>query len=196
MHARAASGLTFLVLLAAFAGCLRVGPGSDLHLVCERESTSPFPPYTPRELAGFVRQDPPMDRALANAIFPDLAERILHAGGAPYPRFEANLSQDPTDGRWLFFANGTDAAGTDTYALVWPFPDERVEPPARYAEAARRAVANESATKAWGAQTGVTWTRELPGCVRAEHPEGAAWVNVDKDIVVSLEETPPGGRNA
>ena len=186
--------LAVLLAVAALAGCIRVGEGEDLYLVCERESTSPFPPYSPSELEGFVRSDPPMDRALATQLFGDLAERIHTERGYPYDVFVAQLEQSP-DGTWRFFANGTHPEGVDTYALTWPPEDERVRATERYAAIARRAAANESALRDLGEPTGAFWERALPGCVRLEYAGGRAWVNVDTDVVVSLEIQPSAGGN-
>lgn len=189
MDARAA--LVFgLALASALApvGCLRVGPGEDLYLVCERKSTSPWHPYAPSDLAIVTRVEGPeptteqRDRLLTAA-----ADRLLTQGAAPYDTFEARL-HPIGGGVWRFDANGTFANATDAYAIELPPLNETVFAPTilwtRAHQAARSAnVVQGPATTVEGA----TWERDLPGCIRLAYADGTiVWVNVDKAQVVDI----------
>lgn len=175
-----------LVLVLLFAGCLRVGPGEDLHLVCERESTSPWHPYSPDDLAVATRVDATVDAGTLRTILQDVADRLVTPGAAPYERFEANLTQTE-EGRWRFVANGTWPGGEDHYDIPWPAGDAPIPATAWLMREARAAVAGEPTLAGAGEPTAGTWSRELPGCVSLAYPERSVVVNVDKGIVVSVQ---------
>lgn len=181
-----------VVLLAslALAGCLRVGPGEDLHLVCERETTSPWHPYAPDDLAQLTRVEGELDAQTRGALFQDLADRLVTPGAAPYARFEARLSP-AGDGAWRFDANGTWPGGRDAYVIAWPLdPDAPVDATSWLRQQARGIVANQSALagRAEGEPLAATWEPALAGCVHLEYPETDVTVNVDKRIVVSIRD--------
>lgn len=175
-----------LALALALAGCLRVGPGEDLHLVCERESTSPWHPYSPDDLAIVTRiEGPTMTEEQRGRLLTEAADRLLTQGARPYDAFESRL-YPIGGGVWRFDANGTLGNGTDTYALELPALNSTVFTPASLVEVAHAAARGASVVE--GPATTVeraTWERDLPGCVRLAYADGTeVWVNVDKGQVV------------
>lgn len=177
---------TAVILALLLAGCLRVGPGEDLHLVCERERTSPWHPYSPDDLAAVTRVNGTIDAGTLRTILQDVADRLVTPGAAPYETFEASLAQ-AEEGRWRFVANGTWPGGEDHYDIAWPAGDAPVPATAWLLKEARAAVAQEPTLADAGVPTGATWSRDLPGCVSLAYGEKDVVVNVDKGIVVSVQ---------
>lgn len=175
-----------ILLALLLAGCLRVGPGEDLHLVCERKSTSPWHPYSPEEIRSLARTNgvPPA------SVYTEIADSILTLGARPYVTFDARLFPAAEPGAWRFEANGTFGNVTDRYALTLPLANattlaspESVAAPARGAAEREPALAGRLAGDARA-----TWTAELAGCVRLAYASVDVVVNVDKAQVVSIDD--------
>lgn len=174
-----------LALALALAGCLRVGPGEDLHLVCERESTSPWHPYAPSDLAVVTRIEGPVTMEQRDRLLTDAADRLLTMGAAPYEAFESRL-YPIGGGVWRFDANGTVGNATDVYELELPPLNETVFAPTHLWTRAHESARGASVVE--GPATTVsraTWEPDLAGCIRLEYADGTTvWVNVDKGQVV------------
>jgi len=180
----------FFLLAILLAGCLRVGPGEDLHLVCERDSSSPWHPYSPDDLARLTRVEGDIDDAAVRAILQVVADRLVTPGAAPYASFGARLTPG-SGGSWRFVANGTWPGGEDVYDITGPIArDAPIEATSWLRQQARGVVANESALagRAEGEPLFATWEPALAGCVALEYPEVRVSVNVDTRLVVSIRE--------
>lgn len=176
-----------LALALVATGCLRVGPGEDLHLVCERESTSPWHPYSPADLEVVTRiEGPPTTPEQRGRLLTEAADRLLTQGAAPYETFEARLAH-LGGGVWLFAANGTAGGATDAYAIELPALNATVFAPTILLTRAHEiAVAGGAVDARPDAVERATWTPELAGCVRLDYAGGGTvWANVDKGQVVA-----------
>lgn len=177
-----APAILFALLLA---GCLRVGPGEDLHLVCERKSTSPWHPYSPEEIRSLARTNgiPPA------SVYTEIADSILTLGARPYATFDARLDRAAEPGAWWFEANGTIGNVTDRYALTLPLANATLEAPESVAAPARAVAEREPAlADRLAGDPRATWTAEHAGCVRLAYASVDVVVNVDKAQVVSIDD--------
>lgn len=177
-----------LLLALLLAGCLRVGPGEDLHLVCEDESTSPRPGYFVRDLVALVDvEDETLSAPERDALFDAARPHLLTRGGSPHPRFEGSLTREPSaePAAWRLRATGSDddpATPDDTYdvrltregATVRATPGAPtlgpIAVPDSILASATTAVSRDTRVVELLDGTphlaGAGWDPQLPGCVR------------------------------
>lgn len=196
-----AAALVLLVMIAG-AGCLRVGPGEDLHLVCEEKSGSPRKAYGIEFLVAQTQVDEAVPQELRVPLLEAARQHIITMRGVEHAGFEARLA--PAGEGWRFEATGAWAdAPPDAYVVDLRPENDSVVGPAQI-EAPRSirdlawASANASgevqaAFPAGAAQpTSARWDPELPSCVLLRL-QGAgqareAVVNVAQSRVVALDK--------
>lgn len=208
-----ALALALALAPALLAGCLRVGPGEDLHLVCEEKTASPRKAYD----VGFLVAHTTVEGELADmervAILEAVRHHVIAPGGRPHFDFAATLAPatlpDGLDA-WVFDAlAGNDAsrppdvyrvyawkAGAAWVASAQPGVEGVFRPPASIAQPAWD-VANASpevrgALPNGSYEAGATWEPGLPSCVRLRYENAAGEtlhvvVNVVQSRVVLID---------
>ncbi|HUR68501.1 MAG TPA: hypothetical protein VM370_04585 [Candidatus Thermoplasmatota archaeon] len=200
---RAAIALAILLV----AGCLRVGSGDDLHLVCEEKSGSPRKAYGIDFLVAQTRTDGSVPAERKLALLEAARQHVVTLGGREHAAFDATLGSAPAaaDGatRWSFHAVGVrDSAEPDVYDVELRLDGDRatgappaptpgpvaaprslVEPAWAAANATREvtARAGANATLAWA-----SWDPDLPSCVELHLGAADATVNVLQSRVVDI----------
>jgi len=213
---RLRASLAIAVALLA-VGCLRVGPGDDLHLVCEDRTASPRKAYDIGFLVAQTRVEgqPPPDRDKV-AMLEAARHHVITPGGRPHGGFRATLAPaelPDAPEAWLFEATGVGAEGAppDAYRVVlwkegatWVGGAEHrqpnlVRPPHSIAQPAWDAVNASAEARAalpeGSREDGASWSAALPSCVRlayrdAENDRTDVVVNVVQSRVVFIDRTP------
>lgn len=191
-----------LATLLLAPGCILTGGEDDLGIVCEQKGTSPRPPYTPPELRSITRVEDGLTEAQLARAFEIVSARILTQGGAPYVTWNASLSRESGD-LWRYEGRGVWTEGkrmsADEYVFgldasageVRDLGPSDVDAPSRLRERALGIVAStpETSHLANATLARASWTSELPGCITLRfEPEGQAVVNVDRALVVHVED--------
>lgn len=207
-----------LLVVLLLAGCLRVGGGDDLYLVCEGKSSSPRMAYGVADLLAATRVEGEWTPQEVAAMLDAARRHVVTPRGAPHESFEARLDgANATEGIVPFHATGTLGPHVDVHDLelvragapgtAWtarmmdPQLPGRVRAPASLAEPARAAAMDEPTARAAlerGALAGASWDPELPACVRL-HVDAAeratVVVNLAQERVVAVQDgwpAPPG----
>src|SRR5687768_13041702 len=103
----------WLLAALALAGCLRVGPGEDVHLVCEEKGNTPGAGYSLVDLVDLTR--------VVNATLSEDEERAILAAVQPYvitlakrhhEAPSATLERLDEPERWRFRMTGAWVDGT------------------------------------------------------------------------------------
>lgn len=174
--------LLALAALLALSGCVRVGPGDDVYLVCERKRGAPGAAYGPEDLLRLTRWDnATLAREDAAALVAAAQPHVITLGGAPHQTFAANLTSEG-DGLWRFVAQATTREGVeDRYDVLLqesPAPSAvatTITPPASVVAAAEDVLAREPDLADLRARTpalvGAAWDPESPSCVRLDYAE-------------------------
>ena len=201
-----------LTLVVAVTGCIRLGSGDDLHLVCEEKTASPRKAYDIGFLVAQTRVEGELDDKERVAMLEAARHHVIAPGGRPHFDFAATLApaqlrDQPT--AWAFDAlAGSGGARPDVYhVILWP--DDGmwlagpaygqpglIRPPASVAEPAWETADNSSdvrdARPTNSSQRAASWDPALPSCVRLEYASGEAErlevvVNVVQDRVVLID---------
>lgn len=209
-------GLALFLALISLAGCIRTGPGTEVHLVCEEKSRSPGAPYSLDSMVVLTQVrganlTPDDERRLLTPV----QRHVITAAREPYRNFTATLAPEGPEGAgtWAFRAEGELLVGgnvsVDTYDLLIqenedgtvdaaPVQSTR-EPILAPATLRTFAVGVFQATPDLAPERARTpellsagWDPELPGCVRLTYAgEGGArtivYVNADTFRVVHFE---------
>lgn len=178
-----------LALTLALPGCLRVGPGEDLHLVCEEKSGSPRMAYGVEDLLARTTVNGSLDGPSRVRILDAARHHVITVRGAPYATFDATLSST-TPTAWRFLGVGSwEDAEPDVYDVTiedvggrTPVPDV-VDAPRTIRDAAWR-MANESGEEI-PTLGRATWDAGLPSCVALFHDGGSLVVNVVQGRIVA-----------
>lgn len=202
-----------LALALALGGCLRLGSGDDLHLVCEEKSASPRKAYDVGFLVAQTKVEGELDDMDRVAMLEAVRHHIIAPGGREHFDFAATLK--PAEEReapdaWVFDAiAGSDGEHPDLYRVfVWRADGawvagaqhgmkDVVRPPASIAEPAWAAA--DASDEVRGALPNgshpalATWDPALPSCVRLEYANAAGEtldvvVNVVEDRVVLIDD--------
>lgn len=181
-------------LLVALAGCLRVGPGEDLHLVCEEKTGSPRKAYDVGFLVAQTRVEGELSDKERVAILEAARAHVITLGGRPHSGFRAELSQDGE--MWRFLAFGErDGRPPDVYdvRLVrtnggWSAPPPVTPPGSVLAPAWSAVNATEPTRALFGNASAIQaeWDPALPSCVTLFAEGRGVVVNVVQGRVVLL----------
>ena len=184
-----------VLLTLAFAGCLRVGPGEDIALVCEPKTMAPGPAYGPEDLLRLTTWgNATLPREEALALVTAAQPHVITMSRAPHQALHATLAEE--DAWWRFRANATTVDGTlDEYdVLIDAGPPARavsdeVQPPASVVAAATRVVERSEDMADFRARApalvGATWDDETSSCVTLHYAGGERVVaNVAQGRVV------------
>ncbi|HVM45068.1 MAG TPA: hypothetical protein VM582_03945 [Candidatus Thermoplasmatota archaeon] len=199
-----------VLLLAALllSGCLRVGPGEDLHLVCEEKSASPRKAYDIGFLVAQTRVEGSIEDKERVAMLEAARHHVISPGGRAHEGFRARLAPADAEDAWLF--EGVGVVGErrpDVYEVfLWkdgatwsgsavPRQRDVIRPPASVAlpawETANASREVQEALPEGAAARLASWQPTLPSCVRLAYAneEGARLevvVNVVQSRVVYL----------
>lgn len=186
-----------VMLGTAATGCLRVGPGEDLALVCEPKTRAPGPAYGPEDLLRLTTWD---DAALARedalALVTLAQPHVITMSRVPHHALQATLGRE--DDLWRFHAQGNTTNGTrDEYDVLIEastppnLVTEAVQPPASVVAAATDAVEREPSLAPFRERAPTllraTWEAENASCVTLHYagPETLV-VNVVQARVVQI----------
>lgn len=185
---------TLLVLLAlAGAGCLRVGPGEDLHLVCEEKTGAPRKAYGLDFLVAQTRVEGNISDERRLSILEAARQHVVTPSGRAHAGFNATLSRVSQD-EWRFDAIGVwDDAPPDEYRVPIEVIDRTpraptlVEAPRSVRDVAWRAAnQSEPGGGSFPEPTLAVWDPGLPSCVRLGGDEREVVVNVAQGRVVYI----------
>ena len=176
-----------LALALALGGCLRLGSGDDLHLVCEEKSASPRKAYDIGFLVAQTRADGSIAEKDRVAMLELARHHVITIGGRPHDAFTATLAPaENASGEWRFEALGAiESFPPDVYRVwlwregdAWIASAERgeadvVAPPRSVAQpawdAANASAEVGAALPNGSAPASARWDPALPSCVHLRY---------------------------
>lgn len=195
-----------LTLALALGGCIRVGPGDDLDLVCEEKMASPRKAYDVGYLVAQTKVEGTLGDTDRVAMLEAARQHVIAPGGRAHSDFAATLApaglrDEP--GTWVFDAiGGSDREDPDVYRVfVWreadawvagaePGEKDLIRPPASIAKPAWRAanaleeVRSKLPNGSFEAEA--RWDPAIPSCVRLTYANAQ---RESVDIVVNVVQS-------